>query len=308
MPRAEYAADGARDYPTPAQLLALIAAGATCGGCGDALVVDVLEYWPDDRAFVLDTCCEGSHEDALHTMREWTRQDWAAWFPAVTGTPVRQVITDAECGRWVVDNGLQLAGVALEDARAFVAAHHRHNVAPRGWRWGHAAVNGGARVAVATVGQPVARGLDHRTVVEVTRLCVDATLEPGLVWNACSQLYGAAAREAQARGFQHVVTYTMADEAGTSLKAAGYRLVDSALRPVDVMNPADLQRARVRGKTWHTKSRPRVDQAPTCDKWRWARALAPTGRARAARAAQQAVRDAKNAAAKARAARPELDR
>jgi hypothetical protein len=45
---------------------------------------------------------------------------------------------------------------------------------------------------------------------------------------------------------------TLASEPGTSLRAAGWRVV-----------------ADVRGRSWHCKSRPRVDRHPTQDKLRW---------------------------------------
>jgi len=48
------------------------------------------------------------------------------------------------------------------------------------------------------------------------------------------------------------VTYTLATERGTSLRAAGWREV-----------------GRVEGRSWNCASRPRVDRHPTQDKIRW---------------------------------------
>ena len=56
----------------------------------------------------------------------------------------------------------------------------------------------------------------QKTVVEVTRLVTDGTK------NACSMLYAAAARVAKELGYQRIQTFIMADEPGTSLKAAGW--------------------------------------------------------------------------------------
>lgn len=53
-------------------------------------------------------------------------------------------------------------------------------------------------------------------VLEVTRLCTDGTP------NACSMLYAACARAAQAMGFYKIQTYILDTEPGTSLKAAGW--------------------------------------------------------------------------------------
>lgn len=229
-----------------------------CDYCGEPYLVDLLEVWPDERAFALDCCCEGAQAEAEMEMREmWDRGDWREFF-AAWGVDIRRVLTDTNAGQWAIDWGLELRDVAFAEAREFVGRHHRHNVPPRGWRWGHAVYNGPDCVAVCMVGRPVARMIDGTTTVEVNRLCVDPTLEPGLVWNACSMLYGAAAREAEARGFSKVITYTLESEEGTSPKAAGF-----------------VAEATTRGGSWNRATRGRVDTAPTCRKVRWARQLKP---------------------------------
>jgi hypothetical protein len=101
------------------------------------------------------------------------------------------------------------------------------------------------------VGRPVARLLDHTRVVEVNRVCI-AELEPELVWNACSMLYAAAAKEARRRGFETIVTYTLEDERGSALRACGWTAA-----------------ALTRGGSWNRTSRPREDKAPTGRKVRW---------------------------------------
>lgn len=67
----------------------------------------------------------------------------------------------------------------------------------------------------AIVGRATARLADQAGWVEVTRVATDGTP------NACSALYGAAARWAWRRG-SPVLTYTRTDEPGTSLRAAGW--------------------------------------------------------------------------------------
>jgi hypothetical protein len=233
--------------------------GAPCSYCEGEWFVDVLEVWPDTREFSLDSCCEESYAEAVEEMRDWDRKDWAAFLGARAGVAVRQVITEpVAAGSWTLDWGLELREVTFADAREFVGRFHRHNQPPRGWRWGHAIYNGPDMVAVCMVGRPVARMIDGTTTVEVNRLCVDPTVEPGLVWNACSMLYGAAARTAEARGYSKVITYTLETEAGTSPKAAGF-----------------FAEATTRGGSWNRPGRGRADTAPTCKKIRWARTLRP---------------------------------
>ena len=83
--------------------------------------------------------------------------------------------------------------------------------------------------------------------------------------NACSMLYGAAARAAKALGYRRIVTYTMAVEPGTILRAAGWS-PDGEVRPED---------------SWASKGRPRYDRdlfgnrlRPTGPKIRWVKYFA----------------------------------
>src|SRR5580693_1743764 len=136
--------------------------------------------------------------------------------------------------------------VGLDEANAFVRAHHRHHKPVVGHLFSIAAatadsIDGGARkiVVVAIIGRPVARGRDDGVTAEVTRLATDGTK------NACSFLYGASARAAFALGFKRIGTYILASEPGTSLAASGWRQI-----------------AEVRGRSWSAPSRPRVDKHP----------------------------------------------
>lgn len=131
---------------------------------------------------------------------------------------------------------LTICPVSLKQARAFVAAHHRHHAPPRGHKFSVGLAGpGGDLVAVAIVGRPVARHLDDGYTLEVTRL---ATLSvPG----SCSRLYSAAWKAARAIGYRRMVTYTQGDETGASLKASGWHKVrDLPPRP-----------------GWNTTARPR---------------------------------------------------
>jgi hypothetical protein len=149
---------------------------------------------------------------------------------------------------------LHVVPVTLVQAQKFVRTLHRHHPAPVGHRFSIGAWNDltNRLVGVAVVGRPVARLIDQRRVVEVTRLCTDGTPR------ACSLLYGAAARAAAALGFFCVITYTLSRENGASLRASGW------------WGEAD---ATV-GNSWNVPSRPRAVREETLgSKWRWARFL-----------------------------------
>ena len=66
------------------------------------------------------------------------------------------------------------------------------------------------------VGRPVARMLDQRKVVEVTRLVTDGTP------NACSVLYAAAARSAELSGTTESSRTPSRLSLGASLRAVGW--------------------------------------------------------------------------------------
>ena len=131
-------------------------------------------------------------------------------------------------------------------AEAFIRQHHRHHLPPQGYKFCLAVADEAGMVrGVATVGRPVARHLDDGRTLEVTRVATDGCP------NACSALYAAAWRAARALGYQRLVTYTLATEPGTSLRAAGWRVV-----------------GEVAGRSWSCPSRPR--ETPVLgDKIRW---------------------------------------
>lgn len=114
---------------------------------------------------------------------------------------------------------MELRPVTLKEAKQFVAKHHRHNIPPVTWRFGVGLVDGDELRGVAMAGQPKARMLMDGVTLEVNRTCTDGTP------NANSMLYGAIARAAKALGYKRLVTYTLASEPGTSLRAAGWKQV-----------------------------------------------------------------------------------
>lgn len=136
--------------------------------------------------------------------------------------------------------------MTLREANAFVGQYHRHHGPARGCLFCVGASDGAEIVAVAVVGRPVARMLQDGFTAEVIRLASTG------VRNACSLLYAAAWRAARAMGYRRLVTYTLPEEGGASLRAAGWRCLGQA-----------------GGGSWSRKDRPRVDTHPTQAKLRW---------------------------------------
>lgn len=145
----------------------------------------------------------------------------------------------------------KLVHLELKEANEFVERLHRHHAGVRGHRFSLGADLEGALCGVAIVGRPVSRLVDRLTTLEVTRLCSDGTA------NVCSFLYSASARAGRALGYSRIQTYTLEYELGVSLIAAGWSC-----------------EGLVNGRQWkHTDGIERRSDAPTCDKFRWSRAL-----------------------------------
>lgn len=141
---------------------------------------------------------------------------------------------------------LRLVPITLREANAYVEQHHRHHGPARGCIVTVGVEHAGDVCGVAIVGRPVARMLQDGYSAEVVRCCTDGTR------NAPSMLYAAAWRACRALGYRRLVTYTLPEEGGGSLRAAGWRLVGEA-----------------GGGSWDRKGRPRVDLHPTQEKLRW---------------------------------------
>ena len=133
--------------------------------------------------------------------------------------------------------GLRVTPIDFDEANAFVAVHHRHHKPVVGMKFAIAVSDDKVR-GVALVGRPVSFRLDDGWTLEVNRVCTDGAR------NACSMLYGAAWRVARELGYRRLITYTLPEEGGASLRGAGWRLV--GMRG---------------GGNWNTPARPRVDTA-----------------------------------------------
>lgn len=141
---------------------------------------------------------------------------------------------------------LTVQPITQAEAKAFIKRHHRHHKPPTGWLFGVAVNDGEKVVGVATVGRPVSRMLDDGMTAEVNRCCTDGTK------NACSMLYAHAWKAAKALGYLRLLTYTLPEEGGASLRAAGWKLIGE----------------RGGGK-WSRAKRERVDLHPTQSKLLW---------------------------------------
>lgn len=129
---------------------------------------------------------------------------------------------------------------------------HRHSRPVVGCKFavGVASETGLAGVAIA--GRPVARLLDDGLAAEITRVCTDGTR------NAASMLYGACRKALRSLGHRPIYTYTLPEEGGASLRAAGFHL-----------DKADAGNTHT---AWH--NRPGRTAIPIGDdlvggKWRW---------------------------------------
>lgn len=115
---------------------------------------------------------------------------------------------------------LELKPITLRKANAYVKAHHRHSKPVKGCVCCVSVIDeAGVLRGVAIMGRPVARMADDGYTAEVTRVCTDGAP------NACSMLYGACRRVAKALGYRLVITYTLKEEDGASLRGAGWRCV-----------------------------------------------------------------------------------
>jgi hypothetical protein len=141
---------------------------------------------------------------------------------------------------------LEAVPLDLSDANALVAKWHRHHRPVVGHKASIGVAVNGELVGAAILSRPTARRLDDGWTLEVSRCVTDGTP------NACSFLYSRAKKIAWALGYKRLLTFTLATEPGTSLKAAGWAAT-----------------TRTPGKSWSVPSRPRVDKHPLQERIRW---------------------------------------
>ena len=105
--------------------------------------------------------------------------------------------------------------ISLKQANEFVSNHHRHNKPVAGHKFSIGLFDDERLISVEICGRPVARMADDGLTLEVLRVCTDATR------NANSMLYSRVKKIAQIMGYQKVLTYTLTEESGASLRAVG---------------------------------------------------------------------------------------
>ena len=145
---------------------------------------------------------------------------------------------------------LRLKPIYLRDANEYVRKYHRHHKPVAGHKFSIGCEAEGELVGVIIAGRPVSRYLDDGFTLEVTRLCTNGAK------NACSFLYGAAARAAAAMGYQRIITYTLESENGASLRASGW-----------------ICQGKAGGLRWTGKRQPKEEQYPAQMKLRYEKQL-----------------------------------
>ena len=142
---------------------------------------------------------------------------------------------------------LHVVPITLSDAKDFVNKVHRHHRAPVGHIFSIACCDSDGLIrGVATCGRPVARRLCDGMTVEVNRVATDG------VRNGCSFLLGACRRVAFQLGYRRIITYTLPEEGGGSLRGAGWTC--------DATTP---------GRSWSVPSRERIGPQVLGLKHRW---------------------------------------
>ncbi len=142
---------------------------------------------------------------------------------------------------------LETRPITFKDAKEFINMNHRHHVSPQGHKFSIALYDGDLIVGVIIAGRPVSRHSDDGLTLEVTRCCVKEAYKNGV-----SKLYAAVCHVAKAMGYKQVITYTLIEEPGVSMKASNFELSKTT-----------------NGGSWNSASRKRTDKHPTGKKYLW---------------------------------------
>ena len=148
---------------------------------------------------------------------------------------------------------LKIVPLELRELNELVEKWHRHHKRVQGHRFSIGVIdtNTGDLVGGCSVGRPVARRINSKEVLEVTRLVTNGHK------NACSILYAAAARVGRELGYKKIQTYILESESGHSLMVSGW-----------------TNEGEAGGGQWkHTDGKPRRTDQPTEKKQRWTKIL-----------------------------------
>lgn len=181
---------------------------------------------------------------------------------------------------------MKVRPTTLRAANDFVAERHRHNgrTARNGGKFAIELEHDGETIGVAIVGNPISATFMNKAkygfVAEVLRTCVSEDAPKGAV----SCLYGACWRAWRAMGGTRLLTYTLQEESGASLRGAGWQRV-AEVRPTD--------------PTWrkkdHLSTRGHDERSQAKRKWRWEvvqHGVSPDVAAEIVAASREGVREA----------------
>lgn len=151
---------------------------------------------------------------------------------------------------------LNVRPIYKDEANDFVDSFHRHNERCDNASFAVSLREAdGTVVGVAVLGRPASPQVDDGVTLEIKRVCIKEGIK-----NGNSMLYGASQRIAKALGYRRVLTYTLLEESGVSLRASGFIITYTS--PEDYrMNEALRWPDR--------KHRPRKKAYPEGRKVRW---------------------------------------
>lgn len=110
---------------------------------------------------------------------------------------------------------MRIVPLTVSAAQWWISGVHRHLPRVQGGLFAAAVLDGDVPVGIALAANPA-------RVWQGTGRIVISRVATGGGQNACSMLYGALCRAAQAIGYREAWTYTLPEEPGTSLRAAGF--------------------------------------------------------------------------------------
>lgn len=143
---------------------------------------------------------------------------------------------------------MKIIPIKLKDANQFIEKYHRHNKPVVGHIFCIGLEKDDELIGVGIAGRPIARYLDNGRIIEITRVCVKDGNK-----NGSSKLYRRLHRIAQLMGYEKVITYTLARESQSSMKAINA-----------------IKECEIKGQEWNRKSRERKSQDVYIeDKIRW---------------------------------------
>ena len=112
---------------------------------------------------------------------------------------------------------LRLQGISVARAMREVARLHRHLPKVQRGLFATSVIDEQGNISGVGIAAHPARLLMDDGAITIVRCATDGSP------NACSMIYGSLCRAAKALGWMDAWTYTLPDEPGTSLRAAGFR-------------------------------------------------------------------------------------